>query len=221
MRFTIPNPAHRAFDESETTLRLARAAKQVFLQSGGSGFSMRVVAKEAEVSVGALQHFYPKRDQLLAAMLEFVVNDYEQAYERVFRALPFNGEARLLGAIEYLAADLHRQETRAFFFALWALSCHSKLAAGIVSDMYSHHVRNLAGFIGAARPSLSEERCRELAIQIAAMVDGTMIFTAPGAQHFTSKAASGQMLKQAVLDLIDAPASQRQSARQVSVFKRA
>jgi AcrR family transcriptional regulator len=209
MRFLIQSPPHRAFDESETTLRIARAAKHVFLKSGGSSFSMRTVAKEAAMSVGALQHFYPKRDKLLAAMLEFVVNEYEEAYDRVFSSLPFNGEARLLGAIEYLCSDIQRQETRAFFFALLALSCHNKLAAGIVSDMYSHHVRNLAAFVGAARPELSEERCHELALQIAAIVEGFMVFTAPGAQQFPSKSSLAETTKRAVLDLLDAPRTGR------------
>src|SRR5512140_2567389 len=100
MRFAIQTPVHRSFDESETTLRIARAAKRVFIRTGGSSFSMRLVAKEAGISVGALQHSYPKREKLLAAMLEFVTNEYEQAFDKVFRSLPYNGEARLLGVID-------------------------------------------------------------------------------------------------------------------------
>src|SRR6185312_163913 len=144
MRFSIRSPGHRPFDENSSSLKIVKAAKQVFLRETDSGFSIRSVAKEAGLSMGAVQHFYPTRDKLLAAMLELVVNEYEAAYERVFSELPFNGEARLLGIIEYLALDITRAETRQFFFALWALGCRNKSVAALIEEMYSHHRRNLA-----------------------------------------------------------------------------
>ena len=202
MRFSLRSPGHRAYDENPSSLRIVKAAKQVFLRETDSGFTMRTVAREAGMSMGAVQHFYPTRDKLMVAMLEFVVNEYEAAYERVLAALPFNGEARLLGIIDYLVLDIVRPETRQFFFALWALGSHSKPAAALIEEMYSHHRRNLAAFIGAARPGLSEERCLEIALQVAALIDGLMLFTAPGTRHFGSRAALGRMVRASVQKLL-------------------
>jgi len=204
MRFVIRTPAHRVFDESPATLKLLKAAKQVFLRSGDSTFTMRNVAKEAGISVGAVQHYYPSRDQLVAAMLEYVVNDYEDAYERVFKTLPFNGEARLLGALDYLASDLCDQETRQFFFALWALGCHNKFAAALVDEMYWHHCRNLASFIGAARPGFTEQECFDAATKIAAMIEGLMIFTGARTKHALSRTSVTRMVRTAVVKLLEA-----------------
>lgn len=202
MRFSIRAPGHRAFDENSGSLRIVRAAKEVFLRETDAGFSMRSVAKEAGMSMGAVQHFYPTRDKLLVAMLEFVVNEYEAAYERVLKELPFNGEARLMGIIDYLVLDITRAQTRQFFFALWALGSHSKAAAGLIEEMYAHHRRNLAAFIGAARPRLTEEQCFEAALQIAALIDGLMLFTSPGHKHFSSRAALRRMVKASVRKLL-------------------
>jgi AcrR family transcriptional regulator len=204
MRFTIRSPGHRPFDENSGSLKVVKAAKQVFLRETDSGFSIRNVAKEAGLSMGAVQHFYPTRDKLMAAMLEFVVNEYEAAYERVFSELPFNGEARLLGVIEYLALDITRAETRQFFFALWALGCRDESVAALIEEMYSHHRRNLAALIGAARPAFTEEKCFEMAMQVAALIDGLMIFTAPGTRHFPSRAALGKSVKASVKKLLTA-----------------
>jgi AcrR family transcriptional regulator len=203
MRFTIQSPEHRACDESEATLRIVQAARQVFIETGGSGFSMRLVAGQAGISTGALQHFYPKREQVLAAMLEFVVNEYERAYDTVFQTLPADGEARLLGAVEYLCEDLLNQDTRAFFFALWAMSCHNELAAGIMRDMYEHHTRNFAAFIGAARPKLSQKQCVALAMQVVALIEGMMVFTAPDSGRFSKKTRPFTLVEAAVLALIE------------------
>ena len=202
MRFTIRSPDHRPYDESAGTLKVVGAAKLVFLRSGGSRFSIRGVAKEAGMSLGAVQHFYPTRDQLVAAVLEYVTNEYEAEWERVSRDFPFNGADRLMRAVEYLAADIMRTETRQFFFALWALSCHSKFAAALQEEMYKQHARNLAAFVGAARPDYSERQCLEVAVQIAALTDGMMLFTAPGTKHFSSRAALVRTIKRAVDKLL-------------------
>jgi AcrR family transcriptional regulator len=204
MRFAIRSPEHKPYDESAGTLKVVRAAKLVFLRSGGSQFSIRRVAKEAGMSMGAVQHFYPTRDQLIAAVLEHVTNEYETAWEKVSRDFPFNGEDRLMRAIEYLAGDIMQTETRQFFFALWALSCHNKFAATLQDEMYGHHSRNMAAFIGAARPDFGERQCLEAAVQIAALTDGLMLFTAPGAKHFPSRAALVRTVKRAVKKLLSA-----------------
>jgi hypothetical protein len=68
--------------------------------------------------------------------------------------------------------------------------------------MYTHHRRNLAAFIGAARPALSEESCFETALQIAALIDGLMLFTGPGSKHFTSRASLGRTVKASVKKLL-------------------
>jgi AcrR family transcriptional regulator len=202
LRFIIQTPAHRNFDESPATLKLVKAAKQVFLRFGGTSFSIRNVATEAGVSIGAVQHYYPKRDELLAAMLEFVVNDYEHAYERVFRELPFNAEARLLGAIDYLVADLYDQQSRQFFLGLFSLSCNSKFAATLMDEVFIHHRRNLASFIGAARPAFSEEESFAAATQIVAMLEGLSIFTDVALKHAFDRVELTQLVRSAVAKLL-------------------
>lgn len=162
------------------------------------------------MSVGAVQHYYPARDKLLAAMLEYVVNDYDEAYERVFRELPFNGEARLLGAIDYLTADLLQPETRQFFFALWSLSCHNKSAAALVDEIYIYHRRSLASFIGAARPAFSEQQCFETATQLAALLEGLMIFTGPDMKHALNRATLTRTVRAAVAKLLSDDSMQEQ-----------
>jgi AcrR family transcriptional regulator len=213
MRFEIRLPKHRPFDESEGTLRVVKAAKQIFLRSAGTQFSIRGVAKEARMSMGAVQHFYPTRDKLIAAMLEFVTNEYGDAWEKFCRELPVTGEGRLMGMLDYLANDITLHETRHFFFALWALSSHNKFAAALQEEMYAYQTGNLAVFVGAARPDFSERECLEAAIQITAYNDGLMLFTAPGSKHFASPAALTKIFRRNVMHMLSAdradPASQR------------
>jgi AcrR family transcriptional regulator len=177
VRFHFPASPLLAPDESQKSARILRAAKRVFIRDGNAGFSARGVAKEARLSLGAVQHFYRTKHGLLAATLEYVVNQYEGAYQKLFDNLPDSHQARLLGVIDMLVKDIWDPESRKFFFALWALSCQNAFAAELVNEMYAFHVKRLETFIAAAHPSIAAGARREIAVQIAALLEGLMLFT--------------------------------------------
>jgi AcrR family transcriptional regulator len=190
---------------SAGAMRILQAAIRLFIKAGGSGFTTRGVAKEAGLSLGAVQHFFRTRDQLMEAMLEQFLSEYRQAYDRLAAELPFNGEARLMGALAYLVADAWRPDARRFFFNLYALSCHSPFVARLFNQVYAHHRRRIAGFIGAARPNLSEQQCYDFALEVAALLEGLMIYTAPGARSVRSREHLTELVKDSVHRLITLP----------------
>jgi AcrR family transcriptional regulator len=204
---TGPSGRRATGSVGEGAIRILRAAIRLFIREGGAAFTARGVAKEAGGSLGAVQHFYPTKDLLLAAMLEQVLAGYADNYEKVSAQLPFNGEARLLAAIEFLVADAWKPDTRRFFFNLYALSCNNAFAARRMNEVFAHHRRRIAGYIGAARPHLSEQECFDLALQIAALLEGLLIYTAPGAKSVHPRERLAAMVKETVLRLISAPSS--------------
>jgi len=185
MRFQLQRPAHRRAGTDAGAARVLRAARRLFVRSGGAGFSARGVAREAALSLGAVQHFYPTRAALLAAMLEFVVNEYDAAYAAILARLPLDGEARLLHLVDWLIEDSWRPQTRQFFLGFWALGCHDRNAARMLDRAYAHHCANLAAFIKAARPALADARCHALALQLAALIEGLTVLGGLGAQRRT------------------------------------
>lgn len=183
-------------------MRILRAAIRLFIKAGGGGFTTRGVAKEAGLSLGAVQYFFRTRELLLAAMLEQFLSDYGRAYDRLAAELPFNGEARLMGALDYLIADAWRPDARRFFFNLYALSCHNAFVARLFNDVYAHHRRRIAGFIGAARPNLTERQCYDFALEVAALLEGLMVYTAPGAESAGLREPLTELIKGSVRRLI-------------------
>jgi AcrR family transcriptional regulator len=189
-------------DETRTSVRILRAAKRVFIRDGNAGFSARGVAKEAKLSLGAVQHFYRTKHSLLAATLEYVVNQYEIAYAKLFDVTPDAGPARLLGVIDYLLNDIWNRETRRFFMALWALSCNNSFAAELVSEMYAFHVRRLETFVAAAEPRVPPPERRAIAVQIAALLEGLMLFTGSGAKPLLSRKRMTLAVKRTAMNLL-------------------
>ncbi len=182
--------------------RILLAAQRLFVREGGAEFSARGVAKEAGISLGAVQHFFPSKDQLLAATLEHVLGEIRREYEYIQEKLPFNAKARLLGVIDVLVADACRQDSRRFFLGLHALSCHNAFAERLVSAMCQHHQRRLAGFIGAAAPQLDERQCLDLALQLCAMLDGLTFYTGPRHNVIGSRVRVAATIKRSVQRLI-------------------
>jgi AcrR family transcriptional regulator len=202
--------------------RILRAARRVFVDTGGVGFSARGVAKEAGVSLGAVQHFFRTKDELLAATLEHVLSEFRREYDRLHEQLPFSAEARLLAAIDVLVEDLWQQESRKFFFGFYALSGHNEFAQNLMNTTFAHHQRRFAMYLQAARPHLTEQQCLDLSLQITAMIDGLMIYTAPGSKAITPRARLTELVRDTVLRLIGpAPTAETRakttSARRSSV----
>ena len=187
---------------SAGAMRILQAAIRLFIKAGGSGFTTRGVAKEARLSLGAVQYFFRTRDQLLAAMLQQYLGEYARGYDRLAADLPFNGEARLMGALDFLIADSFRPDARRFFFNLYALSCHNRFVAQLFNEVYAHHRRRIAGFIGAARPNLTEQQCYDFALEVAALLEGLMVYTAPGAESVGLREPLTEFIKESVRRLI-------------------
>jgi AcrR family transcriptional regulator len=199
-------PKKKVGDESSNAHRVLQAARSVFIRDGAAAFSARRVAKEVGLSLRSVQHYYATTEKLLSAVIDLVINEFESAYEELYRKLPFNAEARLLGVVDILLSSNWHQDTRRVFYGLYSLSCYKKFAAKLMDRMYARHTHQLATLIAAARSNLPEKRCAELAVVIAAMLDGAMIFTGPGEDRQISKTALSQAMRTSVLALLDAPA---------------
>jgi AcrR family transcriptional regulator len=185
--------------------RILRAARRVFIRDGGASFSARGVAKEADLSLGAVQHFFRTRNELLAATIEHVLADFRREYDDLQAALPHDAEARLLGAIDILVADVWRRDSRRFYFGLYVQSTNNAFAQKLLNEVYAHHQRRLAAYLGAARPHLSARRRMDLALQIAAMIEGLMVYTGPESRAIKPRSRLARVVKESVLRLIEPP----------------
>jgi AcrR family transcriptional regulator len=197
-----------------------RAAVALFTREGSASFSARGVAQEAGLSLGSVQHIFPSKDQLLAAMLQSRLSEYDAAQQRYAAELPFNGEQRLIGVLEHYLEDIWQPDTRKFFFNLFALSCHNHFAAHLVNEAYVFHRRLIASYVGAARPALTEPECLNIALQLAALIDGLMIYTAPGSKCVAKKADLTRMVTSTALSMLSATKSVMPVARSQNKRKR-
>jgi hypothetical protein len=77
----------------------------------------------------------------------------------------------------------------------------TRAAADLMTDAYERSRRTFASHVGAARPRLSEASCLEIALQISALIEGLMVYTAPNAKA-VKREHMQKAIKQTVLRLI-------------------
>ena len=90
--------------------QICRAASTVIAREGFAGTTMRVVAEEAGVSTGMLNHYFANRQDLLMQAVLFVS---ERAHGRMVTAidgLP-RGQARLTALLDSMLADGEDQDS--------------------------------------------------------------------------------------------------------------
>jgi AcrR family transcriptional regulator len=159
----VPRPPHISSEQ------LADAVIRLVVAGGLEAVSVRNVAREAGVSVGAVQyHFATKDDLLLAA--------YERAIDRVaLKALEIAEQASeplayVRGLLqELLPLDARRDAELRVALAFSARSVHSPRLAALYAQAYAALVDAVAGALAEANPALD---ARGEATAAVALADG-------------------------------------------------
>src|ERR1700730_9438053 len=85
--------------------QICRAAAAVIAREGFAGSTMRMVAAEAGVSTGMINHYFANRQDLLTQALVFVSERAQERMRRAIENVP-PGRARLVALLDSaLAAD--------------------------------------------------------------------------------------------------------------------
>lgn len=84
--------------------QICRAAAAVIAREGFAGSTMRMVAEEAGVSTGMINHYFANRQDLLTQALVFVSERTQERYRRAIENVPA-GRERLVTLLDSALAD--------------------------------------------------------------------------------------------------------------------
>jgi AcrR family transcriptional regulator len=165
----------KGYTKGERRIKIIlEAAEQLLIDSGYHNFSMRKVATKAGVSVGNLQYYFPSKDSLLEALLDHVIQNYLDAFER-FKG-QYTPKEQFVKIIKAVIKDLKTKHTTVFFPELWSMANHEKHISKIMDRMYGKYRALLADVIKDINPNLSELQAHRLSIFMTASLEGHTIF---------------------------------------------
>ena len=169
----MPRPAHISADD------LTDALIRVVVDRGLDAVSIRTVAREAGVSIGAVQHHFPTKDDLLLA-------GYARAIDQVVAraaTLPTEPAGYVRALLrELLPLDPRRDAELRVALAFTARSVHSPRLAELYEAGYRALIDAVAGVLG-----------REAATEAVAVADGLAWHALCAPEELSREAASAAL----------------------------
>ncbi len=165
-----------------TKILILESARYILSEKGHSSFSMRAVAKQAGVILRTVQYYFPKKKDLLNAVLEYTlqhyyVSQYPLARQNFKKLDVINRFESMIG---YLMDDLRDPTVGRFFPEIWALASRDEDAAVALDNFYTQHRRYFAELIHQLNPELPLNKVTQRAAIIAMMIEGLLLIVGNG-----------------------------------------
>ena len=165
---------------------ILQAANKLMVEKGLAAVTIRGVARTADMAPGNLGYYFASHDELLQALLDWVLDPYLRAFEFLRANAGEDPIAGLRAVLDYVLEDLASEETTMFFPELWVLANRDEHNAKRMRGLYNAYIEVLKELITAARPDLCRVHIDELALFICASIEGQTVFIGykrPYAEH--------------------------------------
>ena len=155
---------------------IARAAIQVITEVGLEGARLRDVAKAAQVTTGAVMHYFDGKDAVLEAALEEAVRRILSKQERARATTGSLDVATFIqGACSYLPLKPESRQEWRVWLAFWGRAIADDRLRALHRRYYAEIVDQLAGLLPALRqgdPAPTRQELERCADAVIAAIDG-------------------------------------------------
>lgn len=162
-----------------TAQRIVQAAQDSLSGDGIRDFTMRGIAKRAELRLANVQYYFPTMNDLILALIDFIVERYREAYAQIAKdELAPRDHLRMI--VELNLEDITNISTRRLFINLWPLlETESDFTGDLTHKLYSVQFDLLKQRILAIHPSLPTEEAVRRAKVISALIEGLFVTLPP------------------------------------------
>ncbi|MCP3717364.1 TetR/AcrR family transcriptional regulator [Paraburkholderia sp. CNPSo 3281] len=159
-----------------TVARILASAIEIFAAEGYGGLSMRKVAASAGLALSNLQHYFPTREDLFAAIITETTAEYSRNYDNILRTdASLTPAQRLEKLVRLLIEDGKQPRTQSLFVNFWALAQMQEFARKIMEDAYLFQRGMIGEFVAAVNPQLSPSVLAHRAALITGQIEGLLV----------------------------------------------
>lgn len=166
----------------ERQKQIIEAARELVIEEGYHNFSIRKVAKRVGLSAGNVQHHFSSRVELMAAMLDSVIEFYMDNLDRVILEAE-SPEEKLFLVIQHITKDLTTRKTTQFFPEIWSLANHEPEIDALVESMYQSYRSVYQGLAQEINPDLSDAQALNFAVFLSSSLEGHTMFIGHNKKH--------------------------------------
>lgn len=150
---------------------IMNAAFNLMATEGAGSFSVRKVARDAEITLGHLQHYFPDKLSLLRALVNGLSERFKQIFNDDIRALP-NPVDRLTACARGILEDAQNPGINKLMNELWAISSRDETLADDLHKIYADMCDELTLLMADANPELTNKEAKLRAATCISLLTG-------------------------------------------------
>ncbi len=155
--------------------RILESAFEIFAAEGYGGLSMRKVATRAGLALSNLQHYFPTREDLFAAIITESIAQYSRNYDNIRTDASLTPQERLAKLVRLLIEDGKQPRTQSLFANFWALAQMQEFARKSMEEAYLFQRHMISEFVAAVNPGLPPIALARRAALITAQIEGLFV----------------------------------------------
>ena len=194
-------PARRRLPAEQRRKQIVSVAHALMVEQGYGAVSLRAVASGCDVSLAAIQYFFPNKEALFTAMIDGVTSRYDAIYAEL--SARTDAAPRLEEFLHFILFDeINDRETAGFFYELWSLAHREPIASSALAKLYDDQLNRLTELVKGVDGAVDDEEAERRAAVIMAATDGLMMTIGYGKQPRAALRGPGrQRLLQLLMDL--------------------
>jgi AcrR family transcriptional regulator len=157
--------------------QILQQAVELIASKGYAAFTMRAVARESGLTLGALQYHYPTQEVLLRALADYIGHQYRESFRGYFAELD-EGVSLLQASLDFALMDPADDLLQAdrLFPQLWAMALVEPIMEELLNALYEEYLL----FVEACLREQGVAHPRADALALMAMFEGFMLFNGRG-----------------------------------------
>jgi len=156
---------------AERATSILLEARDIVIAEGFAALSMRGLASRVGITLGNLQHYYASKEQLLSALVLFVMDDLQSkmgaALQKEATSTP---RKRLENSVRVLLAEVQDPRTAAVFMEIWTLAGRTEFAGQVIAKVHARELKAMSQLLkdlpGAVVPSGVDTRAAMMVLVI-------------------------------------------------------
>jgi AcrR family transcriptional regulator len=163
-----------------TVARILAVARELLTAESSREFSMRNIAARAGLRLANVQYYFPRREDLVHALIVDTGRQYQRAYDELIGKLPSDPVEHYKAMLRFNMHDIFSPATRNLFIQLWALFDKLDGHSGrLLGQLYAINVSQLGKCLARIHPGRSAADIKRRATLVAALTEGLMIVRGP------------------------------------------
>ena len=192
----------------ETSNKIIQTCYDLLSSESYKDFSMRNIAKNANMRLANVQYYFPTRKDLINALIVHVIALYHERYDSLELDEMSNPKLSFEKMIDINLNDVYNQKTRHFFIQFWPLLSEADNYSGeFLAKLYQHQIMTIGAYILKLCPEVSPQESRIRAEAIASLIEGLIVVRLKSDKEITEQSTIKNVMKSYILTLAMTPSN--------------